>query len=170
MLLKINKIIIFRNFANGISAIFAYISAVLLFIMLLLGTADVVGRYLFRKPIIGTVEIFEILLPAIVLLSLAYTQKNKAHIAIDILYSNLSLKRRAILGFVLTCWAIFLFILIGWQGILLCFSYHQTGNVITNIGIPAFLPRLLVPIGAFAICFILIADLIDFFIQIKRKT
>ena len=47
--------------------------------MMLLGTADVTGRYIFNKPILGTAEIFGILLPAIVLLGLAYTQEAQAH-------------------------------------------------------------------------------------------
>lgn len=167
--IQINKIALFKKISNVINTAFAYISAVLLFAMFLLGTTDVAGRYLFRRPIIGTVEIFEILLPAIVLLSLGYTQQNKAHISIDLFYSNLSSKKQLILSIALTFWSIILFILIGWQGIVLCFSYYQTNNVITNIGIPMFIPRTLVPIGAFGIFLILIVDLFDFINKIKGE-
>ena len=47
-----------------------YVCASLLFFMMALGTVDVIGRYLFNNPILGTLEVFEILLPAIVLLGL----------------------------------------------------------------------------------------------------
>ncbi len=158
----------FERWIAGISQALIYFSAGFLLAMLFLGTADIIGRYLFRKPLVGTVEIFEVLLPAIVLLGLAYTQRNKAHIAIDLFYSRLPPKPRAILGFATTCWMVVLFGLMGWQGILQSILHRQTGSVITNIGVPLFLTRLFVPIGAFAILLVLIVDLRHFLIQIRK--
>jgi TRAP-type C4-dicarboxylate transport system permease small subunit len=159
----------FEKGIRSMSNILVYVCVVLLLFMLLLGVADVMGRYLFRKPIIGTLEAFEILLPAIVLLSLAYTQRSKGHITVDLFIPHLPPKARAILGFATTSWAIVLFGLIGWQGILLSLSYRQTERVITNIGVPMFLPRLLVPVGAFAMVLILIVDLLHCIGQMKKR-
>jgi TRAP-type C4-dicarboxylate transport system permease small subunit len=152
-----------------LSNVLVYVCVILLLFMLLLGVADVMGRYLFRKPIIGTLEAFEILLPAIVLLSLAYTQRSKGHITVDLFISHLPPKARAILGFATTSWAIILFGLIGWQGIVLSLSYRETERVITNIRVPMFLPRLLVPVGAFAMCLVLIVDLLHCISQIRKR-
>ncbi len=158
----------FERWIARISQVLIYFSAGSLLGMLFLGTADIIGRYLFRKPIVGTVEIFEVLLPAIVLFGLAYTQRNKAHIAIDLFYSRLPPKPRAILGFATTCWAVILFGLMGWQGILQSLSHRQTGSMITNIGVPMFLTRLFVPIGAFAMLLVLIVDVRHFLTQIRK--
>ena len=151
------------------SNILMYIGAGLLLVMLILGIADVMGRYLLNKPIIGTVEIFEILMPAVVLLSLPFTQRVKAHVTVDLFISKLTSRRRAIIGFATTFWAIILFALIVWQGIVLVFSYHEVGRVITNIGVPMFLPRILVPVGALAICLVFINDLLHFVREIKKN-
>jgi len=158
----------FENVVRVTSNIFLYVCVVLLLVMLFLGTADVIGRYLFGKPIVGTLEIFEVLLPAIVLLSLAYTQQAKAHITVDLFYSHLPPRPRTVLGFATTLWALILFALIGWRGIVLVISYYQTGRVITNIGVPMFLPRILVPVGALAICLVLIVDLLHCVSEIRK--
>ena len=81
-----------------------YISTGLLLVMLLLGTADVLGRYLFNNPITGTQEIFEILLPGIVLLGWAYAQRFKSHVTVDIIYNRFSPRLKAIVGLSLHLW------------------------------------------------------------------
>ena len=48
-------------------------------------------------------------------------------------------------------------------------SYHEINSVITNIHVPMFIPRLLVPIGAVAICLVLSIDLLHFLEDIKRR-
>jgi len=148
--------------------ILMHVSAGLLLVMLFLGIADVMGRYLFNKAIIGTVEIFEVLLPAMVLLGLAYTQQLKAHVTVDLFCSKLPPKPRAILSIITTGWAIVLFALIVWQGVLSAISYHEMNSVITNIGVPMFLPRILVPVGALAMCLVLIVDLLHIIDRMRK--
>ena len=151
------------------SDLLMYVSAALLLVMLFLGIADVTGRYLFNRPIIGTAEIFEVLMPGMVLLSLAYTQRVKAHVTVDLFISKISPRPRAIIDFAITLWAILLFGIIVWQGILMVFSYHESGRVLTNIGVPMFLPRLLVPLGALAICFVFFVDLLHLMREIRKN-
>ncbi|MFH1950386.1 MAG: TRAP transporter small permease [Pseudomonadota bacterium] len=165
----INKTESFEKWVRIMSRALLYVCAGLLALMLFLGTSDVIGRYLLNRPIIGTLETFEILLPAMVLLSLAYTQREKAHVTVDILFSHLPRRPRAILGIVTTCWAIGLFAVLVWQGILQILLYHETEMVITNIKVPMFLPRILVPIGGLAICLVLIADLLRFIAEAKKR-
>ena len=149
--------------------ILVYVCAGVLLAMLLLGIADVMGRYFFNRAIVGTLEIFEIMIPAMVLLSLAYTQQVKAHVTVDILCARLPPRLRAILAFLTTCWAIVLFAVIAWQGTAVAISYHQMNSVITNIHVPMILPRLLVPVGAVAICLVLVVDVLHFARDIKKK-
>jgi len=85
----------FENAVTRIAKILANVSVALLAIMLFLGVTDVLGRYLFNRPVTGTLEIFEILLPGIVLLSLAYTQLNKAHIRVELLFNRFSSRLQA---------------------------------------------------------------------------
>ena len=161
------------GFEKGVgimSNILMYISGGLLLIMLFLGISDVTGRYVFNKAIVGTTEFFEVLMPGMVLLSLAYTQKVKAHITVDLFVSMFPARAQAVIGAAVTAWAIILFGLIGWQGIALIFTYYRSGRVITNTGIPMYIPRIIVPLGAVTICLVFIVDLLHYIRGIRRKS
>ncbi|MBW1799974.1 MAG: TRAP transporter small permease [Deltaproteobacteria bacterium] len=164
-----SKIDTFEKYIKAMNNILIYVCAGVLLAMLLLGIADVMGRYLFNRAIVGTLEIFEIMMPALVLLSLAYTQQVKAHVTVDILCSHLPPRLRTIVAFLTTCWAIVLFAVIAWQGIAVAITYHQMNSIITNIHVPMILPRLLVPVGAVAICLVLLVDVLHLANDIMRK-
>ena len=140
----------------------------MLLVMMFLGTADVTGRYLFNKPIWGTVEIFEILLPGIVLFSLAHTQDTKSHIKVELFYSRLSLRLKAWIGLATTLIAFFLFVLIIWQGIVTAMVYWKQNREIMNIGLPLYPFHLFIPLGGFCMCLVLIAEIIKFTTEIRK--
>lgn len=167
--MAVDRIEIFEKWVRTLSKSLMYLCSFLLAVMLFLSTMDVIGRYLLNRPIVGALETLEILLPAIVLLSLAYTQQEKAHVTVDILVSHLPQKPRAILGVITTGWALALFAIIFWQGILQVFLYRQTQMVIPNIEVPMFLPRILVPIGALSICLVLIVDLLQCVRELRKR-
>jgi TRAP-type C4-dicarboxylate transport system permease small subunit len=141
----------------------------LLFFMMALGTIDVSGRYLFNKPVLGTFEVFEILLPAIVLLGLGYTQGNKAHVRMEILVSRLSSRKQIILNFFTNSCALFISVLILWRGWVLVTEYWRMGRTIPTIGVPMFLPQCLVPLGALILSLVLIVQMIQYIVQLRER-
>ncbi len=56
-----------------------------LFAMMLLTTADVTGRYFFNSPILGTVELTQLMLAALVFLSLPVVCWRQEHVSVDLL-------------------------------------------------------------------------------------
>jgi TRAP-type C4-dicarboxylate transport system permease small subunit len=146
-----------------------YICMSLLFFMMGLGTCDVLGRYLFNKPILGTFEIFEILLPAIVLLGLGYTQGDNAHVRVQIFISRLSSRRLTILNLVTNGLALSISVLILWRGWLLAGAYWRMGRTIPTIEVPMFLPQLLVPLGAFMLILVLIVQMLQYIVQLRER-
>ena len=68
---------------------FGLIAAVAIFAMLLLVTANVIGRYAFNAPITGAFEFTEALLVVIIMLGLALTQYHDGHIRVTILTRRL---------------------------------------------------------------------------------
>jgi TRAP-type C4-dicarboxylate transport system permease small subunit len=153
-----------------ISSALRYICMCLLFFMMALGTCDVLGRYLFNKPIVGTFEIFEILLPAIVLLGLGYTQEKNAHVRVELFISRLPFRKQTILDFVTNGLALFMSVLILWRGWVLATGYWRVGRMIPTIRVPMFLPQLLVPLGALMLVLVLIGQMVQYIVQlIGRK-
>lgn len=78
-----------------IEDILLLLSGGVIFALMLLTTCDVTGRYLFNSPILGEVEISEILLIFIIYLSLLATQRTGTHIGMDAILELLKRKKRA---------------------------------------------------------------------------
>jgi TRAP-type C4-dicarboxylate transport system permease small subunit len=151
-----------------ISNILVHISMGMLLVMMLLGFADVFGRYLLNKPIIGTLETFEILLPGVVLFSLAYAQRVKAHIAMDIFYARFPTPMRRIVGICIHVWAIFFFAVVTWRSTLIAILHWNTGRQISNLSVPIYMIDLFVPVGTFAIFLVLISELLLSLAEMKK--
>ncbi|MGH8796241.1 MAG: TRAP transporter small permease [Caldimonas sp.] len=61
----------------------ALTSATVLFVMMLLTTIDVVGRYVFNSPLVGGFEVTEMLLAALIYCGLPLVSQRREHIVID---------------------------------------------------------------------------------------
>ncbi|MHA1570320.1 MAG: TRAP transporter small permease [Alphaproteobacteria bacterium] len=59
---------------------------------------DVVGRYAFNSPIVGTVETTELFMGVIVYLGMAMTTQKRGHISVDLLTSNVGPRTRLLLA------------------------------------------------------------------------
>ena len=160
-----------KTLAKGVSLMnsaLKYVCVSLLFFMMALGTVDVIGRYLFNKPILGTLEVFEILLPAIVLLGLGYTQENRGHVSLELLVLQLSPRTKTILNILTNGCALFISVLILWRGWILTTMYWRMGRTIPTIDIPMFLPQLFVPLGALVLSLVLMVQMLEYIIQLKK--
>ena len=87
---------------------------------------------------------------------------------VDILYARFSPRLKAIVSLFITCLAIVISLIIAWQGLLLSLSYFQMGRLIRNINVPIYIPRLLVPVGAFTLFLVLVIDLYNYIKEIKK--
>ncbi|HZD91981.1 MAG TPA: TRAP transporter small permease, partial [Pseudolabrys sp.] len=76
------------------------ISSIATFIMMLLVVANVIGRYLFNRPVTGTLEITESLLVVIIFGSVALTQFDGGHIRVNLVTRRLSRGAARILSIV----------------------------------------------------------------------
>lgn len=160
-----------ETLAKGVSLMnsaLKYVCVGLLLFMMGLGTADVIGRYLFNNPILGTLEVFEILLPAIVLLGLGYTQENRGHVTMELLVTQLSSRTKTILEIATNGCALIISVLILWRGWILTAVYWDMGRRIPTIDVPMFLPQLFVPLGALVLSLVLMVQILQNIIQLKK--
>ena len=94
----------------------SWVGAGALVLMVLIVVANVVGRYLFRKPVLGAVEMVGLLTVILVFCVLAFTEAKGAHIVVDILVSRLHGRTKTILASIMTLLGAVFFIIMGWQG------------------------------------------------------
>lgn len=153
---------------NGICKVFNTIAAVLLFILMVLGTIDVIGRYVFNAPIVGTMERGQVLLALMVFLSWGYTQIKKGHVRVELFIARFPPRIRAVMDFATTFLTLIFFILIVWQSTVMAFETQKTGEVIYVIHWPMAPFQLLVPIGGIFLCLVLITEMIQYIRQIQR--
>lgn len=72
-----------KSLTDKLEAALGAASAVVLFAMMLITTVDVIGRYLFNKPLAGGFELTEMLLAALIYCGLPLVSKRREHIVID---------------------------------------------------------------------------------------
>lgn len=145
------------------------IAVVLLFILMIQGAADVIGRYLFNKPIIGTMERGQVFLGLMVLLSWGYTQIQKGHVSVDFFIAQFPPRLQEIINFITTFMVLVFCSLIVWQGLVIAQLYHEGGRIIYVIHWPLALFQLFVPLSAFIFCLVLIMEMIQSFSKIKKR-
>ena len=84
---------LFQTIANGVHAlvrVLTWIASGALGILILFVVANILSRFLFKKPLPGTIEIIELVAVVIVFFSVAYTESKRAHIYVELVVSKLS--------------------------------------------------------------------------------
>ncbi|MFK7997922.1 MAG: TRAP transporter small permease [Granulosicoccus sp.] len=69
---------------------FAYIACGCLLLLMMVTFVDVIGRYMFNRPVTFAVELIELLMGMVVFFGLAYTTLKKAHITVDLILDAVS--------------------------------------------------------------------------------
>jgi len=139
---------------------------IILTAMMLLVTADVLGRYLFDRPVHGTNELTEFMMVGLLYFTLAHTQSLKAHIRVDMLVAVFPRRARLLCEAVTYFLGFILFSLITWQSLAAAGQAWKIGE--TTFGLilfPLFPAKVLVPIGSF---FLSLRFLFDFFAGMKN--
>ena len=107
------------NVAHAISRVLAWIAAGASIVMMLTIVINVVGRFVFRAPLQGTIEIVEMLTAAMIFFALAYTEQRRRHIHVDLIVSRFPRRAQAILASIMYFFGAVFFIVMGWQGFVL---------------------------------------------------
>jgi len=113
------------------------IAAVALGFVILLTVADVILRY-FKKPIIGTYEMVGLSGAVIIGFSLPFTSMMKGHVNVDFLALKLPQKGRKIFTSITKCLGIILFLIIGWNLVILGMDFYKVGEVTPTRHLPIY--------------------------------
>jgi len=149
-----------KTWVQRFNYIIAMAGTALVFITMFITTTDVIGRY-FRMPLPGAMEMSELALGAMVFLGWAYTQAEKGHIAIDIIFKRLPRRVKNILDIIIPLCGLTLIGLIGWQAIRFGMDSRSSFEHTVDLGIPVWPLKLMIFIGAVTLCLQLIFDLVE---------
>ncbi len=156
---------------DKISKVFSRGAMIALVGMMMLGTVDVAGRYLFNRPITGTLEMFEILMPVLLLFSLAETQSFNEHLTAGVIdFFRLKPETRTKIQLGVQILVFCLFLLITWRGVGGAMFALRSHRRINNIELPLWIPQLVVPLGALVMCMVLVVQIVETASKIRRKS
>jgi TRAP-type C4-dicarboxylate transport system permease small subunit len=155
-----------RSFVERTIRFVATIGMVFVLPLMLITTADVVGRGFFNKPIAGTFELSEYMLAVIILLGAAYTQQVKGHVAVDFLTSKFSKKTQALCQTLVLFLSLFIVTILVWQGFML--GIEEKG-VTDQLRVPRAPFKMLVGIGGCLLWLQLLFDFIDAIAKVVRR-
>jgi TRAP-type mannitol/chloroaromatic compound transport system permease small subunit len=107
--------------------------ALAIFISMLASAADALGGRLLNRPVPGAVEGATNLMAVIVFGSLAYVQRQRGHVRVELLYSNAGPRIRALLDVFNDLVVITFFGLLAWQAWDFAMSSYRIGEAASGI-------------------------------------
>lgn len=151
---------LFLKITTFINKAMSVVAMAVLCLMMVLTTIDVMGRYLFDKPVQGTFELTEIMLATIVFCSLAFCQFSKGHISVDIVVSRFSKKSQKTIEMLNYIVTLVVLGLIAWMSFQNGMMLKNTMDVTMILGIPIYPFVLLVSLGALGMVFEVLRDIV----------
>ena len=150
----------FSDRIDMLSQLAGIAGALALLAMILFVCFEVLSRWLFNEPTVWVNEYATYLLIAVTFIGLAYAQKEKAHIQVELLLGYLSTPARHRLN-VLTLWiGLFFIVFATWQ--MVSFNYQEYANNTRSWGLlatPQWKPELVVSVGYVLFCLSVLADI-----------
>ncbi len=137
---------------RSVSRYLSYIGNAAIAGMMLLTTADVIGRYFFNSPVLGAYEITEYLMLIMVFAFLALAQREKAHINVDIVFMRLPEKAQAVLERFNHLVCLGMLILLTWRGVHHSVDLVHSHEESTLLKIPDYPFSIFLVIGCLVFC------------------
>ena len=117
-------------------AVANWVGVVALAVMTMITMVDVLGRYLFNRPLLGALELSEVLMVCLVFGAFAVTELRNGHVEVDVVVNRFSSRTRALCeGFAAVLSTAF-WGAISWRTALHAANVATAGETTTNLGLP----------------------------------
>ena len=132
----------------------AYAGMVFLIGLMAMVVIEVVARYVFNKPIQGYIDIMEMMMVALVFLSLAYCQRTGGHIRMEIFMTRVLQggRRYHLAEFFHLLISLAGFGIIAYFAVNQVFYAYKIGDVSMTIHLPTWPARITMALGSIVLC------------------
>ncbi len=138
-------------------------------VMMVLTAGDVTLRYVFNRPIVGSLDITEYMMAIVISFGLAYCAFLKGHVRVDLIVSHLPQRVQAVIDSITGLLGVILFAVITWQGFVYMGILVDSGLKSTVLLIPRFPFAGLVCLGSAFLTLVLLAHFLEFLSEAVRK-
>ncbi len=118
-------------------------------LMVILVTAHVISRAVFKQPLVGTVELEELMIVILVFCGIAYTQVTGNHISVDFITSRLPKGAQEILATATSLVQTLFFMILTWQSLVQSITRMSDGTATFDLRIPLFWVMWILCLGFF---------------------
>lgn len=141
----------------------------ILALMMCFTGADVALRYVFNRPVAGSMELIEYMMAIIVAFGLAYCAVMKGHVRVDFVISRFPKRIQIIISSITGLLSFGLFSVATWQLCLYTKELFDSGQSSVVLLIPTFPFVALVAVGSAILSLVLLADFLDLLSQALRS-
>jgi TRAP-type transport system small permease protein len=136
-----------ESWAKPLTRVMSSMGAAFLCLMMFWVVADVVMRFLFNHPILGSYEVVEYGMVFFVFLAFAFAQFNRAHICVPVVVERLSPRARAAVDVVTGIIAVLITAGMAWGALIQTQSMYNTHITSSVLFIPKWPFQLVTAIG-----------------------
>jgi TRAP-type transport system small permease protein len=122
-----------RRVLHGLIGAVTWISRISLGLMALTVIVNVVGRYLFRLPLKGSVEVVQLLLLITVYFAIPYTEVRNAHVTMDEVVGHFPRRLRSVLMSIMYFGAAAFILIMGWRSWILAVQHTRPEMRMTDV-------------------------------------
>jgi len=124
----------------------AFLSALMVFGLMVYNTYATGARYIFNAPPPGSTEISTFLIPVFVFLALAYTLEQERHVIVDFVISRLGIRKQLVLSVIASIFIAIFSVILVWKGTELGLGKISERSS-SDLLLPLFPFYIFVPIG-----------------------
>jgi len=154
------KVSFFEKTVTRSGDVFNMVASASLVAMMLLTCADVLMRYAFSRPIIGTYDLVSLMGAVVVSFAMPYTMLKKGHVAVEFLIQNLSKDTQRIIETFTHLIAVSLFSVLIWQAIILATDMKAAGEVTPTLLLPFYPILYCMAVCFFGLCLAILVNLL----------
>jgi TRAP-type C4-dicarboxylate transport system permease small subunit len=146
---------------NTLSRAMNIVASAVLAAMIALTVADVALRYFLRRPILGTTELTENMMVALVFLGISWCAVQNAHLKVDLLVSLFSPRLQALIDSLTTLLGLVVVALFTWRSFVEALAVKELNIVSSLIKIPAYPFYFIITLGCALLALVMVAQLIE---------
>lgn len=147
------------SFFRVVNRILSFIGGTALSLMMFLTVADVLMRA-GGHPILGTYEMVSLMLAVVIGFTIPMVSLARGHVYMEIVLDKLSTRNKALLNTFTRVLCLVLFIIIGYNLIMVGRELHMSGEVSSTLKIPFFPIAYGVGVCCFVECLVFIFDIV----------
>lgn len=160
-----------EKWLHTVSRTLNWVSMVFLVVMVLTVTVDVVGHYLLKRPLTGSLDFIELMMVIVVFLSLGYCAALGGNVRVDVVYARLPKRVQAGLDIFTFAASTFIFALITWRLTARAWSIIQeplSGPSTSTLQIPHLSFIWLAVAGSLLLCLELLTSFLHSIARIRQ--